>query len=175
MTIQNIITTIGIPVIVAALIYIGCKLQTLDNVEKKIESIYDRFLKVEERVDTLWKDKVAPAHSPRQLNELGVTIRDQSGIKEIIDTKRQTLLDAIREQDPKTPYDAERVILSVVNDLSKHCPEVVDQLKEGAFKVGQSIDVILLVGGFYLRDQIFPELGFSLTDLDIPKPAQPSQ
>ena len=43
---------------------------------------------------------------------------------------------------------------------------MTDQLKQGAFKVGQSIDTVLFIGGLHLRDLIFPELGFSLTDLD---------
>ncbi len=53
MSIQNIITLIGIPTIVVALIYIGRKLQVLDTVEKTMEKMYERFIKVEENLDTL--------------------------------------------------------------------------------------------------------------------------
>ncbi len=76
MSVGNVITVIGIPAIVGALIYIGRKLEILDTlklkldaVEKKVDGIFERFIKVEERVNTLWKDDIAPSHSPRQLND----------------------------------------------------------------------------------------------------------
>lgn len=169
MSIQNVITLIGIPTIVVALIYIGRKLQVLDTVEKTMEKMYERFIKVEERVNTLWKDEVAPAHSPRQLNDIGKKILNESGIKEIIIEKKADLLAKVKEINPTNAYDAEQATLNVVSDLPKHCPDVIPQLKDGAFKVGQGMETVLLVGGFYLRDLIFIELGFSLTDLDKPK------
>jgi hypothetical protein len=176
MTIQNIITIIGIPTIIAALIYIGRKLQVLDTVEKRVETfektlekMFERFIKVEERVNTLWKDEVAPAHSPRQLNDTGKKILNESGIKEIIIEKKTDLLAKIKAINPTNAYDAEQTTLNVVSDLPKHCPDIIPRLKDGAFKVGQGMETVLLVGGFYLRDLIFIELGFSLTDLDKPK------
>ncbi|MGC8624511.1 MAG: hypothetical protein ACP5VQ_04535 [Phycisphaerae bacterium] len=178
MSIESIITVVGIPAIVAALIYIGRKLEVLDAlklkldaVEKKVDGIFERFIKVEERVNTLWKDDVAPSHSPRQLNERGLNILNQSGIKQIIEARKQTLLNAVKALNPTNAYDAEQAALDVVSDLPKHCPDVIPQLKDGAFKAGQGIETVLLVGGFYLRDLIFPELGFSTTDLDKPKTA----
>lgn len=176
MTLQSIITTIGIPAIILALLYIGRKLQVLDTVEKTVETvqnqlghIFERFVKVEERVNTLWKDEVAPANSPRQLNDAGKKILNESGIKEIIDTKKNDLLAKIKEVNPNNAYDAEQVTLDVVNGLQKHCPDIIPELKDGAYKTGQNIDTVLLVGGFYLRDIIFPELGYTLDDLDKPK------
>lgn len=176
MNIQNIITLLGIPTIVVALIYIGRKLQVLDTVEKKVEKlegtvekIFARFIKVEERVNTLWKDEVAPAHSPRQLNDIGNKILNESGVKEIIIERKNDFLAKIKEINPTNAYDAEQVVLNVVSDLPKSYPEVLSVLKDGAFRTGQGIETVLLVGGFYLRDLIFSDLGFSLVDLDKPK------
>ncbi len=166
MTLLNIILTIGVPSIVIALIYIGRKLQVLDSVEVKINDIYERFIRVEERVDTLWKDKVAPAHSPRQLNEYGSKILEESGIKEIIEEKKEMLLSLVKEKGATNAYDAEEAVLSVVEKLPEHCPDVVDRLKTGAFNTGASLDMVLLVGGLYLRDLIFPSLGFSVEELN---------
>lgn len=166
MTILEIILSIGIPTIVIALIYIGRKLQILDSVEKTVDSIYDRFIKTEERVETLWKDKVAPAHSPRRLNEYGQKILAESSIKEIIDEKKGVLLEIIKKQDIKNAYDAEQAILSVAEELTKHCPDIIDKLKTGAFNAGASLDTVLLVGGIYLRDLVFPDLGFSVEQID---------
>ena len=57
-------------------------------------------------------------------------------------------------------------MLSTVEKLPEHCPDVVDRLKTGAFKTGASLDTVLLVGGLHLRNLIFPSLGFSLDDIE---------
>lgn len=174
-TIQSIIG------IVAILIVVGGAWGTLrtlvkgvkDDLDKEIKpdlkNIRERFGKVEDRVETLWQDKFAPAHSPRQLNELGKKILNESGIKKIIEDKKDSLLVEIIDKKPTNAYDAEQAILSVVAELPKYFPNILDQLKQGAFNVGQNLDTVLLVGGLHLRDLVFNELGFSLNDLDKPK------
>lgn len=153
-----------IPVLVTAILTaIG---YSLKRIFEKVDAIAMDVSEMKPKVDILWKDKFAQSFSPRQLNELGKDILNKSGIKEIIDSKKQRLLEAVRELDPKNAYDAEQDISSVVNELPKYCPGIVDQLKDGAFKVGQNIDALLLVGSIYLRDLIFSDLGFSLVDLD---------
>ncbi|MDB5265977.1 MAG: hypothetical protein JWM39_690 [Parcubacteria group bacterium] len=64
MTALNLILYIGIPAIFAAVVYFGRKLQILDTVaerldmlERKVESLYERFIRVEERVEALWMEK----------------------------------------------------------------------------------------------------------------------
>src|SRR3989344_1530497 len=133
----------------------------LADIKPKVDELYPK-------VDVLWKDKFAPVHSPRQLNERGNKILEESGIKEIIEEKKIELLKIIKEKGDKNPYDAEVTILSVVNNLPTHCPDVVEKLKTGAFNTGSGIGEILLVGGIYLRNIIFSELGFKIDDLDKP-------
>jgi hypothetical protein len=89
-----------------------------------------------------------------------------SGIKSILERMKAKLLVAIRAKNPQNAYDAEQTVLEVVAEMPKYCPGVIDELKNGAFKAGQNIDTVLLVGGIYFRNQVFSELGFSLTDLD---------
>ena len=158
------------------LLSIGRKLQVLDSVEKTvenmertIENIRDRFIIVEERVKTLWKDEVAPAGSPRQLNGRGNNILNGSGIKEIIEARKEDFVAKLKAKELNNPYDAEQSTLQIVNEL-KNDADVVEKLKNGAFFVGADIDTVLLVGGLHLRDLIFSELGFDLGDLDKPKP-----
>ncbi len=162
MNIENIITVIGIPTIIGTLIYVGRKLEVLDNLKKATENILERLNKVdtsikdidkrltrvEDRIDMQWKDKVAPSGSPRQLNELGNKILNESGIKEIVENNKDKLLTAVKAIKPTNAYDAEEAALKVVSELPKLCPDVIPKLKDGAFKVGQGIDAVLLVGGF---------------------------
>jgi len=167
MSVLDIVLTIGIPSIVIALIYIGRKLQVLDTLEKRVGDIYDRFIKTEDRVESLWKDKFAPSRSPRKLNDYGQKILDGSGIREVVDNKRLKLLELVKVRAKiKNAYDAEQVIFNIMEDLPKHCPDVIDKLKTGAFNTGSSLGTVLFVGGFYLRDLIFPELGFTIDQID---------
>lgn len=141
--------------------------QTLDTkIEPDLKDVRERFVIVEDRVETIWKDKYAPAHSPRQLNDRGNAILNESGIKRIVDEKKNDLLAIIRTRNIANAYDAEVSVLDVMKELPRYCPDVVDRLKTGAFNMGVSVDVILLVGGLYLRDIIFPSLGFSIDQID---------
>lgn len=169
-----IVVLIGIPTIVKVLVDTGKKLEKIDSVSKTIEGeispglkdVRERFMVVEDRVESLWKDKLAPAQSPRQLNERGENVLNESGIKSIVDKNKEKLLGLVRQKDVTNAYDAERAISEVMMDLPKHCPEIVDDLKNGAFRVGADVDAVLFVGSIYLRNLIFSELGFNLKDLD---------
>lgn len=136
----------------------------IDDMKPKVDSMSPK-------VDVLWQDRIAPAHSPRQLNELGEKILNTSGIKEIVDSQRDRLLEIIKEKNPDNPYDAERVIIEVMRNLPRNCPEVVDELKTGAFRSGMNIETILFAGSIYLRNLVFPDLGFSIEDIDKQKAA----
>jgi hypothetical protein len=115
------------------------------------------------------RERFSSALSPRQLNELGTQILSESGIKKVIEEKKEILLAAVKKKNPTNPYDAEEVIAKVMENLSRHCPEVIDSLKNSAFSMGTTLDVILFTGSIFLRNLIFPDLGFDLGDLDKPK------
>ncbi len=144
-----------------------------DVLEKEIKpdlkNVRERFIVVEDRVKVLWKDEYAPASSPRKLNDRGTTVLHDSGIKKIIDDKKSDLLALVRQKETTNAYDTEQAVLTVVSEIPQKFPELLPQLKDGAFKTGADIDSLLLVGGIYLRDLIFPNLGFPLEDLDKPK------
>jgi hypothetical protein len=136
------------------------------DMKPKVNVLWKDVADMKPKVDVLWADKYAPAHSPRQLNDRGNNILKESGIKEIVDEKKSKLLQIAKDKNPKNPYDAEIFITQIMSELPVHCPEVVEQLKGGAFKTGVDIKTVLFVGSVYLRDLIFPDLGFSVSDLD---------
>ena len=141
--------------------------RTLDTeIKPNLTNIRERFAGVESKVDVLWKDKYAPAESPRQLNEKGQRVLEESGIKQIIDQKKEKLLSLVKEKNPQNSYDAEKQIEAIVMELPKHCPEVISELKTGAFNAGVNIADVLFIGGIHLRNLIFEDLGFKLDDLD---------
>jgi hypothetical protein len=104
----------------------------------------------------------APARSPRVLNARGRRILRDSGIQQIVEGQRQDLERMLRMSHPATAYDAERLAILAVMGLRNRSPEIVTQLKEGAFGVGAEMDGVLFVGGLYFRDQALPYLGFDV-------------
>ncbi len=161
-TINAIVVGIGIPTIIVGAIYIGRKLQILDD----LKPLRDKFAIVESRVSDLWADRTAPAHSPRQLNDKGESILTGSGIKEVIEEKKNDLFAKVKETNPSNAYDAEKVILDVVSKIPEYYPELVAKLKDGAFKTGNDLDTVFLVGGIYFRNLIIGDLGFKIDDID---------
>lgn len=133
----------------------------VDLMEPDLKSLRERFAVIEDRMQILWKDEITKARSPRALNERGMSILLGSGIKEVMDTRKSEILAAVQVKSPKNPYDAENYILEVVAEFKKD-NALVESLKTGAFSVGSDIDTVLLVGGMYIRDQIFADLGFSI-------------
>lgn len=136
---------------------------------EKMDKIGDDVSDMKPKLDILWKDRLAPSNSPRQLNIQGSQVLEMSGIKQIIDKNKDKLLAIVKDNNPNNPYDAELEIARVVMNLPVHCPDIVDSLKQGAFLVGADVDSVLFVGSIYLRNMIFKDLGFSLDDLDKPR------
>jgi len=128
------------------------------EIKPVLTDLRDRFAVVEDRVESLWKDKVVEARSPRCLNDRGLEILQKSGIKEIVDENRSDLEARLRAQSPTTSYDAERAAILVIMDLPERSPDILARLKNGAFNVGAELNTVLLVGGMYLRDEILPNL-----------------
>lgn len=133
--------------------------ETLKKIEPKIDDLTQKMA-------VLWQDKIAPSSSPRQLNDFGTKILNESGIKTIIKNKKNELLEKVRNEKATNPYDAEMAIQKIMLDLPNYYPELVNDLKSGAFKNGVDINTVLYAGSIYLRNLIFNDLGFTLDDLD---------
>jgi len=132
-----------------------------EDVKPPLVDLRDRFAVVEDRVESLWKDKFAPAQSLRALNERGQEILEKSGIKDIVDERRAELEGMLRVRNPRTAYDAERDAIACVRTLPESVPELLDAIKAGAFRVGADIAGVLFVGGIYFRDAVLPTLEFA--------------
>jgi len=122
----------------------------LRDIKPKVDDMFPK-------VDILWKDRVAPARSPRTLNARGEAILGKSGIKEIIDANKAGLYKLVQAKNVMNEYDMENAVLEVVKKLPMYYPDTLEDLKQGAFSVGASVDEVLLVGGIYLRDLIFSD------------------
>ncbi len=132
----------------------------LEGLKGDLKDVRSKVDDMSPKLDILWKDKLASAHSRRRLNAYGEKVLKESGIKEIIDEKKKELFGLIKAKEAKNIYDAEENILSVVKRLPEQYPDIVNKLKTGAFNTGTDLDTVLYAGGIYLRDLILPDLGF---------------
>jgi hypothetical protein len=136
--------------------------KTLDTEMKPVLSeLQQRFAVVEDRVESLWKDKLAPAHSQRVLNKRGRDILAWSGIKDVVDKHRNELTNAVIAGQPDSGYDAERFAIQCVEGIPARWPGVLPELKTGAFVVGADLQDVLFVGGIYFRDVVLNQLGLA--------------
>jgi hypothetical protein len=132
----------------------------LDSVKNDLKDVKSKVDDISPKMEILWNDEIAPAHSRRILNEYGEKVLRGSGIKDIIDKKRAELFKLVAEKGSKNIYDVEEDILTVAKQLPERYPEIVDMLKTGAFNTGADLNVVLYAGGIYLWDLILPDLGF---------------
>ena len=90
-----------------------------------IEDIKDIKPKVDDmspKVDVLWKDKYAPAGSPRQLNEVGEGILNSSGIKEIIERTMTTVVERGQtEVEEKKTEVVKSTCGQIIAEIEKQC------------------------------------------------------
>ncbi len=140
-----------------------------------VRDIDKRLAIVESIMNRPVADAFAPANSPRKLNDKGYAILDASGLREIIAKEKEYLLGLVRIEDPKNAYDAEVVILHIMSEFLDKKPEYAGKLKDWAFNSGTDVQTALMVGGFHLRDIIFPELKFDLGDTDNKPPQTPTK
>ncbi len=186
--INRIIVIIGLPSLLVACVKIGEKLKTLNGLEnefkpdtkkfitktnkeisnfgRSLSRLIERVRNMGEKVNEIWKNSFSTANSPRKLNSRGENILKTSGVKEIIDSKKDYFLNIVKKKNPKNSYDAERIIIDIVSDVMISDQKILEKIKEGAFGSGADIMAVLFVGGLYLRDKIFPDLGFSIDDID---------
>jgi len=138
----------------------------IDEMGHEVRDIRNDIADIKPKMEILWQDRLGPVSSPRQLNERGQKVLEESGIKKIIDEKWKDLSIKLKLADPKNPYDAEQAIIGIIKDMPKDYPEIVEDLKTGAFQTGENIDAVLFAGAIYARNKVFPTLGFPIDSTD---------
>ncbi|MBI2506644.1 MAG: hypothetical protein HYW00_00695 [Candidatus Colwellbacteria bacterium] len=140
--------------------------KSVDEIKPDLREVRESFAAVKDRVNILWEREFLTAKSPLVLNEKGEKILENSGIKELVDTKREMLFIVVKDKNPQGAYQIQEFSREAMLNLKNTNPELLSALEDGAFKTGVDVDTVLLVGSFYLRDSILPEFGFQLSDID---------
>lgn len=119
-TFINIIVIIGIPTIIAALVYIGRKLQILDGLEETVGKIKCN-LKVVSDYLVRYQSKFNPSElkslSPFQLTEAGKELIEKLGFDNVFEKNKKDFFDFIFGENPKLKYDVEIAAIKSVSAL----------------------------------------------------------
>lgn len=143
--------------------------ESLDNIKATINNDIKPHVQtipvINDRVETLWTERVSQSNSPTVLNEKGEKILRESKIDEVLNLHYDTIVKNIQSREPKNAYQAQIFLIDTVKDLKNNeiCRE---KLELAAFNSGVDTDTILYVGAIHIRDKVIQDLRFKLEDLD---------
>ena len=135
----------------------------LKSLRKKIDSsAADLSSRVDRMHTTLISLKLdqsgtVEGNSPRALTPKGERILNESGIKTVVEGKLGDIISAVKSRKPENEYRIEQYVIEYVRELAKD-PNLKEQIEEGAFTSGTTVDVELFVGAIYIRDQVIAAL-----------------
>lgn len=167
--VNTVVVALGLPTVLGAFLYIGRKLQLLDNLKNEIDDNIRPDLKdVRERLAT-WEGKTAglyQSQSPISLTEQGRKYLQKSGLKAFIDENKEGLMQQVQhEQTMQSPYDVQQIAFEFFDELD--LPDSLEKrTKNFAFNHGISMDALRRIGGIYFRDICLAEHNFNAADLD---------
>ena len=97
--------------------------------------------------------------SPLRPTEFGQKLVKESGLEEILEREKTTFLkmldEKLKEKVPFTAYDVQGEAITIM--LAQKDNEVINPVKDYAFKNALEIEIILRIGGLLLRDKYLKE------------------
>lgn len=159
MTFINIIIAIGVPSIVVALLYIGRKLQILDELQKTIGKIKINIKVIGDfltRNNSEFNPTELQGYSPLQLTEEGKRFIHNIGFSVIFNKNKDDFLYCIENENPKLKYDVEAAAIKSIYTLSDK--DYMAFLKEYFYNnpnrnLGNTAPTL----GIYIRDKYLEE------------------
>lgn len=164
------IVSIGIPTIVAVLIYIGRKLQALDSLEKMMEkeikpdlkNVRERFSALEGKMSGYTK-----SYSPIALTPDGEALLQGSGLKAYIDQHQDKMFEFCNENlDMDTAYDIQESAFYYFEHELTFDEAFENGMKEYAYAQGVSTEVIRRLGAIYFRDICLKRLHKNIQEVE---------
>ena len=155
MTFLDIITTIGVAAIIGGLIYIGRKLQVLDDLQTTIEKVKVNVKVISDYLTIASKDfnhKELQSYSPLTLTKEGQKLIQTLGFDKVFEKNSKDFCEYIDSEQPKLKYDVEKAAINAVSALS-------DQDYMAFLKVffynnpDRSLNNVAPTLGIYIRDK----------------------
>lgn len=118
--INGIVVTLGLPAIIGAALFMGRKLQvlddlklTMDKVKQNLNVICNFLIKNNENFDSTELKTL----SPFQLTQIGKDFISKIGFDKIFDGHRSDFFDFINSENPKLKYDVETSAIKSISFL----------------------------------------------------------
>lgn len=159
MTVFEIFTTIGISSLVLGLLYIGRKLQILDDLQAGVVKVKTNLKVVSDfltRTSTEFDHTELQAYSPLTLTTEGKSLIKDLGFDTVFEEHKDDFFTCIDEEEPKLKYDVEQAAISAVSFLADQ--DYMSPLK--VFFYNNPARNIQNTGptlGVYVRDQYLVE------------------
>lgn len=159
MTIFEIITSIGIPSILLGFIYIGRKLQILDNLQKDVEKIWNEISKHKNGLSKHGEDieglkgyiGYGISKSPTIPSEKGKKFLEEAGFYKIYPELKERIFKLMDSFRPRTLYDYEKGAEESLKQLQED--PLIDDLKNYAVNhPDESLELIFKVASWVIRD-----------------------
>lgn len=156
--------------IIGGLLYLGRRLQILDDLKKASEDLVKKVTSIDSRVSNIegrFGVGYTSTSSPVRLTPKGLEILNKSGAKTIVDNEKnkKKILDKICSKGkPKTAYDVQEKTKQVIKDMADDSMFI--PLKNYAFTKGIDLEILLNIVAIYFRDIALKHCGFKVEDLD---------
>ena len=155
MTLINIIMTIGVGAVVAGLIYIGRKLQILDDLKVTTDKIKANVKVVGDfltRDNKNFNPSELQAYSPLRLTPEGENFIKKTGFDTVFDKNKADFFRCIDSEKPKLKYDVEIAAIKSISML--YDKEYMNFLKVLFYNTpSRSMENTAPTLGVYLRDK----------------------
>ena len=164
--ILKIIMAIGIPSIIGSCIYIGRKLQILDDLQKSINNLRKDISEIRNEIRKVW-EKISDhgediqglkthtnygySNSPTVPNEKGKKLLEKTGFYKIYPELKDEIFGLMDSQNLRTLYDYEKGSEKVLQQLRNN--PAIDPLKNYAVNhPDESLELIFKVASWVVRD-----------------------
>jgi len=155
MTLINIIITIGVAAVVAGLIYIGRKLQILDDLKIMTDKIKANVKVVSDfltRDNKNFNPSELQAYSPLRLTPEGENFIKKTGFDTVFDKNKTDFFRCIDNEKPKLKYDVEIAAIKSISML--YDKEYMNFLKVLFYNTpNRSMENTAPTLGIYVRDK----------------------
>ena len=159
MQLYNIITTVGIVAVLGAFIYIGRKLQTLDDLNNTSAKIKNNLKVISDhltRYDAQFDPTELQTYSPYRLTPAGEDLVNNTGFAKVFKTHKDEFFMFIEGEEPKLKYDVETAAIKSVFSLASE--EYMDSLKVYFYNnPKRNLQNVAPTLGVFIRDKFLDE------------------
>lgn len=135
------------------------------KLETSMEWVRETVKEIKVFVDNAGTTPAFASQSPINLTPIGEQWLTESGLRDYIDTNKDTLLSQCQSKRETNPYEVQKYVFDLFDRLQLP-KDVDDRVKQYAFEKGTTMAVMRRVGGIHLRNVCLDNFGMNREDID---------